>query len=230
MKVTLQTIISDVRNISTSGSDPIDFRIEDSQIGYWADQMRATLISQAIQKKNDISDIWLQTIPCLSLIQVDPSECCITDTQCKVLRTELQLPNTVEANSDNFIIRVEDSMGNIISKGANFESKYNNYNKYVSNKPRWMINNNYVYIINSDFLSTINVIGIWDSPTDLTAFTTCDGTMCFSNTDQYPCSIKMAEQITDMVLKKKVFTYIQLPQDTSNDNSNRPDNPVPNIK
>lgn len=223
--MTEQHLISDIRNEATSGSNPDDFRIEDSQISYWVDQCRATLIAQSLQKRPDINDTWLQTISCLSLIQVDKSECCEIQTGCMILRTELQLPETVDNNSDNLIIRVEDSMGNIISKSNNFESKYNTYMKYTSNKPKWFLKNNYIYIINSDFLSNINITGIWDRPSDLTAFTSCDGSTCHSTDSEYPCSMKMASMITDIVLKTKVYPYIQLPRDTTNDNSNNFVNP-----
>lgn len=221
MKVTQNTLISDLKNITTSGSNPIDYRIEDSQFAYWCDQARSTLISQALQKRQDISDIWLQPITCLDMIQVDPSECCEVDTGCKVLRTELRLPATIETMGDNSIVRVEDNMGNPIARSKPFYSKYDKYSKYASSIPQWIFKNGYIYVLNNDFISQINVIGLWDSPSELAAFTNCEGSTCFNKNSDYPCSLKMAEQIVDYVLKKKVYPFIQLPQDTTNDSSDR---------
>jgi len=220
MALTANKIVSDSSNIASSGSNPIEFKIEDSQILYWFDQVRSTLISQQLQKGRDISDIWIQTISCLELEQVDKSECCEIDTKCMILRTVRELPQTIETNGDNYIIGVEDPMGNIISKTTATEEKYLKHSKYTSDKIRWFLKNNRIYIINEDFLSHINVFGIFDSPSELKEFVGCDGDTCFSWSDNYPCSLKMAEQITSIVLKTKVAPYFQFPSDNANDANN----------
>ncbi len=220
MAITANHILSDIRNIATSGSNPVDFRIEDSQVLYWIDQIRSTLISQSIQKRQDISDIWLQPLNCLQLIEVDNSECCELTTNCKILRSELEVPNTIEFNGDNLIIRVEKPNGEIISKSTIFENKYSNNSKYTSNKSRWYLKNNYIYITNEDIIEFINIIGLFDSPSELSKYTGCNGNPCFNLNTNYPCSKKMAEQITDIILKKKIYPFLQLPQDNTNDNSN----------
>jgi len=111
MALTVRKIISDIRNIATSGSNPIDFRIEDSQILFWVNETRSMLISQAVKKREDINDSWLQQITCLPLISVDKSQCCEITTDCNILRTEVALPDTVDTSSDNFIVRVETDNG-----------------------------------------------------------------------------------------------------------------------
>lgn len=223
--MTANHIISDIKNIATSGSNPIDFRISDRQIAFWIDEFRATLISQALDKRQDVSDIWIQPISCLSLVSVDKSECCEVTTDCEVLRTELQLPNTIESKGDNTILRVVAPNGDLISKTTVYAVPYSGNSKYVKNKNKWYLKNGYIYIINEEpvLLDYITVYGIWDTPSDLTSFTACDGGTCYSYTDNYPCSKRMAETITDMVLKKKVYPFIQLPQDTTNNSNNSPD-------
>lgn len=223
--MTANQLLSDIRNLATSGSNPENFRIEDSQILFWIDEVRSTLISQSLQKRPDVNDSWLQTLSCLSLIQVDKSECCEIETGCQILRTELEIPDTVDTNQDNFIVRVEDIMGNIISKSTSFKSKYNNYTKFTSNKPKWFLKNNYIYVINSDFLTTINVTAVFERPSDLTSYTQCGGSTCYSTNSEYPCSLKMASMIADIVLKTKVYPFIQTPRDVTNDDSNNFANP-----
>jgi len=219
--MTLNQIISDIRNIATSGSNPVEFRIDDNQIAFWIDEVRSVLISQAITKRpNILNDTWLQPIDCLALQQVDKSECCSVEIGCMILKTVLEIPDTVDNNADNLIIRVEDNMGNIISRSNNFESKYSQHTKYTKQKAKWIYKNNHIYILDNDFLSSINVIGIWERPKDLSNFVTCDGTTCFSSNSEYPCSLKMATTITDMVLKTKIYPFIQLPRDISNDSAN----------
>lgn len=220
MAVTANQLVSDIRNIATSGSNPIEFRIEDSQILYWCNEIRAMLIAQAIQKRNDISDTWLQELGCLELEQVDKSECCEITTNCMILRTVRELPDTLETSADNFIVRVEDLNGKIIPKTTAFEEKYNKYNKYTKDSRRWFFKGNRLYITNEDFLSHINVWAVFEDPSALKAFTNCSGSTCFRWDAEYPCSLKMASQITDIVLKTKVYPLIQMPQDNTNDANN----------
>jgi predicted transport protein len=228
MSLTPNKLVSDIRNISSSGSNPIEFRIEDSQILYWCNQLRSKLISQALQRKNDILDVWLQVISCLELEQVDKSECCEINTNCYILRTKKELPITIETPYDNSIVRVETPTGKLISKTSALEEKYNSYNKYTKEKSRWFIKNNRIYITNEDLLEYINVWGLFDDPMQLKEYVACDGNTCFDWNSVYPATMKMATDITDIVLKTKVFPFLQLPADNTNDANNT--TPQPNTK
>lgn len=220
MSVTTKQLIADIRNIATSGSNPVDFRIEDKQILFWVNEIRAMLISQSLQKRPDISDVWLQDITCLELVEVDKSECCEITTNCKILRTVRQIPEPIESNGQDLIIRVESIIGDIISKTTAFESKYVGFGKYTKNKGRWYLKNNYLYIINEQYIDKINVTGVFENPADLIAYTACGGSTCFSYNSNYPCSLKMANDITNIVLKTKVYPFLQLPQDNTNNANN----------
>lgn len=219
-------IISDIRNIATSGSNPIEFRIEDAQIAFWINEVRSNLIAQQITKKQDISDTWVQVITCLELEQVDSSECCEITTGCYVLRTKKEIPDTIETWMDNTILKVTTPSGEVITKSNPFRSQYQKYSKYTSQKPGWYIKGNRIYITNTQLLETINVWGVFENPTELSTFVSCGGSSCFSYEDDYPCSMRMAEQITDIILKTRVYPFLQLPQDNKNDSSNQPDIPV----
>lgn len=220
MAITANKLVSDIRNIATSGSNPVEFRIEDSQVLFWCNEIRSKLIAQQVQNRKDISDTWLQPLTCLALEQVDKSECCELETDCMILRTVRQLPDTIETAGDNFIVRVEKPNGDIIAKTNAFEEKYNKYNKYVKNKIRWFLKNNYIYIVNETFLETINLWAVFEDPTDLKEFISCNGSTCFDWEGTYPVSMKMATDITDIVLKTKVYPFLQLPQDNTNDANN----------
>ena len=110
MPLTTNKIVSDIRNIASSGSNPVEFRIEDTQILFWCNEIRSMLIAQAIQRRNDISDTWLQSLTCLELEQVDKSECCEITTNCVILRTVRELPDTLETIGDNFIVVNKDGI------------------------------------------------------------------------------------------------------------------------
>ena len=178
--MTVKQLVSDIRNLATSGSNPIEFRIEDAQILFWCNEVRAMLISQAIQKKQDITDSWVQTINCLEMEHVDKSECCDIVTNCYILKSIEELPRTIETTKDNTVLRVSTPQGKIISKSNPFESRYSSYNKYTKDKAGWFIKNNHLYIINEDFLKFVDVDLLAENPSDLANFNSCAGVSCFN--------------------------------------------------
>ena len=214
---TLRKGIADVRNIADSGENNYSFRISDEQFAFWWHEIRAMLISQAIKNRQDISDIWVQSIPCLALELVDDSECCTVETECYILKTVSKIPATIETSNDNLILRVTTPVGDIVAKSNSFETKYNSYNKYTSNKPRWYMKDGYLYITSNILLENINIFAIFEDPEELGNFSTCGGGSCFNWDSQYPCSLKMANDITNIIMQTKVQPFLQMPHDTSND-------------
>lgn len=220
----LSEIIADIRDIASSGSDPIDFRISDENIIFWINQVRATLISQSIQKRTTFTDSWIQTIGCLKMQQTDKSECCEATTNCFLLKSVKPLPNTIETDDNNLVLSVHGIDGTEITKTNQFRYKYKKFNKFTGNRKGWFLRDNFLYIINDDLLSTVSVQGVFENPTELDQFVTCENIPCFNrDTTPYPISSKMASIITDIVVKTKVLPFLQFPRDTANDATNNPD-------
>ncbi len=214
---TLRHGVADVRNIADSGKNNYSFRITDKQIAFWFAEIRAMLISQAIAKRQDITDTWVQDLSCMELELVDASECCFITTDCYILKTKVRIPNTIETAGDNFILRVTNPMGDIIPKSNIFEAKYNRYNKYTSKKSQWYLRDGYLYITSELLLEHVNIFAIFENPEDLAGLSTCGGLACFSWDSKYPCSLKMANDITNIIMQTKVMPFLQMPHDTSND-------------
>lgn len=219
--VTLAQIIDDIRGIVSSGSNPNEFKIPDEQIAFWVNQCRATLIGQSLAKKDDLNDTWLQYINCLMLEQADASECCLYDSDCIVLRTVKKIPSTIDTWKSNWIVSVTTPDGSIISKSNQFSNRYQKYNKYTGSTMYFYVKNDYIYIINSLTLDFINVIGLFQDPLELSGYNNCEGDLCFTFDSQYPCSLNMASQITDIVVKTKALPLIQqFKPDDKNDGRN----------
>lgn len=216
--LSLRKLVADIRNIADSGKNNYSFRISDEQMAYWISEVRAMLISQAISKRQDISDVWVQEIPCVELELVDSSDCCIVATDCYILKTKQKIPITVETSSDNLILKVTKPTGDIIPKSNPFEVKYNKYNKYTGNKHQWYLRNGYLYVTSELLLEYVNIFAIFEDPEDLADFSTCYNTIgCFNWDSKYPVSLKMANDITNIVMQTKVMPFLQMPHDTSND-------------
>lgn len=215
--ITLNQIASDIDNMAASGELAYAFRIEQEQVYFWIHEVRAMMISQAIAKRQSITDTWVQEISCVEMQQVDESECCLVNTGCMVLRSKEQLPRTIETVADNSIIRVVTSAGQIISKSNAFEIKYNNYNRYTADKTQWFLKNGYLYVLNDKFMKYINIYGLFEDPSELANYTSCTGKTCFNVDDPYPVSNKMANDITNYIIKTKVVPFLKFPQDNAND-------------
>ncbi len=95
--LSLKKIVADIRNIADSGENNYSFRISDEQFAFWVHEVRSMLISQAIGKRQDISDIWVQSIPCLELVEVDVVESpFVPATGCYFLKGKHPIPTMLE--------------------------------------------------------------------------------------------------------------------------------------
>ncbi len=219
MSITLSHLVYDILEIASSGSMPNEQKITFEQAAYWIEQIRSQLISQSLVRKDDINDSWIQYIPCVELSLVDASECCSAPSGCMVLKSVKQLPSTIDSWKDNWIVSVSTIDGNMLSKSNPIKAKYNQYNKYTNNTNSWYVKNDYLYVINNEFLELVEVAGLFESPSDLKRFADCGGNLCFTNDTNYPVSQTLATQITDIIIKTKVNPFMQAQMDNSNDAS-----------
>lgn len=217
---TLREMTFDVLNLAASGKENYSLRLEEELIQYWIHQARAKFIAEAIQRRDNITDTWIQSISCMELIQVDASECCLVDTNCFVLRTKDKLPPTIEYYQDNGIIRVVTADGTVIAKSNAFAEKYGSYNKYTGNKRSWFLQNGYLYITSEQLMTYITVYALFENPMDLADFTACNGDTCYSADSSYPVSNKMANDITNYIIRAKVLPFYSTIPDTSNNANN----------
>lgn len=219
MAITAAHLIYDIVGIASSGGNPNEFKISNDQILYWIEQVRSQLISQSLAKKDDINDSWIQYIPCVELEQADAAECCSVSSGCYLLKSKKKLPSTIDTWKDNWIVSVSTMDGSLISKSNPLKSKYQKYSKYTSKNKSWYVKDDYLYIINDDFLELVEVAGLFETPSDLKRFADCSGNLCFTENSPYPISLTLATQITDIVVKTKVAPFMQFDMDNNNDSS-----------
>ena len=220
MAISLREITDDIRAIASSGSNPDNFKIPDEQIFYWINQTRAMLINQSLLKKDDLNDTWLQQINCMALEPADESECCLAPSGCYVLKTVRKIPSTIDTWKPNWIVSVTTAFGDQIPKSNQFSNRYQKYNKYTGNKKYYYLKNDYIYVVNNEDLSIINVQALFEDPMELANFPTCEGGVCFSTDSPYPASANMSSQITDIIIKTKVMPFMTFTPDDKNDGAN----------
>lgn len=219
MAITAQHLIYDIVEIASSGGNPNEFKISNEQILYWIEQTRSILISQSLNKKDDINDSWIQYINCVELEQVDASTCCLVDTDCYVLRSKKKIPSTIDTWKDNWIVSVTTIDGTSIPKSNPVRQRYQKYNKYTSNTRGWYLKDDYLYVINDQLLTYVSIAGLFEFPSELAEFIACDGEACWSLDSPYPISLSLATQVTDIIIKTKVNPFMTYPMDNSNNMS-----------
>lgn len=217
---TAAKLIFDILEIASSGSTPNEQAISKELALYWIEQARAILIAQKLNKRDDIHDSWISHINCLEMEQVDASLCCLAPSDCKVLKSVLQLPSTIDTYKDNLILSVRTMDGSSISKSNPIKQKYQQYNKYTKNDPSWVVIDNYLYIINNPYLEMVGIDLIVEYPSDLKRFVECDGESCWSINSTYPVTLSLASEITNIVINTKVKAFMNSPNDNSNNANN----------
>lgn len=220
MAITASKLVYDILEIASSGGNPNEFKIDNSQILYWVEQTRAILIGQSLNKRDDVNDSWVQYINCLELETVSSNLCCDVTSDCLLLRSVQQLPSTIDTHKDNWVISVSTMDGSSINKSNPIKHKYQKYNKFTKNERSWFLMDNYLYIINETFLEKARVALIAEFPSDLKKFVSCDGQACWSMDSNFPVSLSMASQITDIVIKTKVNPFMQFSSDSTNNANN----------
>lgn len=210
--------VKNIANIAASGPQPVSSKISDELIAFWISEVRSMFISQAIKNRQDISDTWYQTF-CIDLIEVDASECCDITTDCKILRSSVRIPRSIEFDGDNLIKSVTSVDGVVINKFNRFRQKYTKFSKYTSSKPGWFLKDDYIYIINSTLEKAVVSI-IAEDPLDLADFVDCNNATCFTWDSEYPMSRKMSNDVANYILNTKLKTMLSIPNDSTNDSMN----------
>ena len=217
MAITAAHLIYDVVEMASSGGNPNEFKISNEQILYWVEEIRAQLIAQSLAKRDDVNDSWVQYINCVELEQVSAAECCLVESDCYILRSKKRMPATIDTWKDNWIISVTTMDGTSIPKSNPIKQRYQKYNKYTGSKRSWFIKDDYLYVLNDQVLTYVTVAGLFETPSDLAEFISCEGEACWTLDSHYPISLNMAGQITDIIMKTKVNPFMNYPMDNKND-------------
>lgn len=203
--MTLNELAYDIMsNVEGTSRISDDSELSIDQVYFKIHTTRAMLIRQDQAKGRSLSDNIMQTLPCLNVIKVNASECCGITAPCELYRTELQLPRAIETYQRDLIVRV--SGVDITGPSWNYISlahiPWSGISKWTKDSTKWFVKDRYVYILNPPMVKKISVTGVFEDPTDLSAYPTCSGTPCFSSdNNEYPLSSFMVPTLKQLVLE-----------------------------
>jgi len=232
MANTANKLVYDILNIAYGGESADDADISMRQILYWVMQERSMLLTQLMSRRVRVPSACVEYLNCVWLEPVDASECCeMTDLGIHVLKSKYPIPLTIQRNSRDSILAVESLDGaRAFSETTDTRRKWNKWNKYTANEGRWYLKNGYLYV-NCDLrIEALKVTGVFEDPTEVWKINYCKaGDNCSPGSNDpilsaceydwdfpFPISLSMAEQVTSIVLQKRINIIINAPTDETN--------------
>lgn len=219
---TQNQLIYDLRNILRGGSlvsddDPIS----DRQLAFWIAAARAQLIRQQLDRGQTLSENVTQSLPCVSVIQVEASTNPDIVSGCSIVRTALRIPNTIEAKEEDMLLRVSSpKLGTIPYAVHPFATMpYTEYNKFGKKVVKAFYKEGYIYIQNAPvLLDSIYISGVFEDPQELAEFNDCSDAPCFSPDSRYPISNQMLDTLKRLIIDTH-FRFIQKPLSDNTNNA-----------
>lgn len=218
----LPLIIRDIIRIIRGSVETQSETISDRQVEYWIHQYRALLLKQDIDKNKTPNPDYIQEIKGLQLSSIDATELTGIEIGKYVLRTNLQLPKTIDCNFKSGFTYIGTANGREIQFVPQTRSFWQQYKNYTQNDPLVYLKNRYLYVINGDLLKYIDVRGIFEIPTEVAQFVNpVTGTPSYDvDTDKYPIPTNMLPTLKEMILKKELNIMTAKASDVTNDSAN----------
>ena len=214
----------------SGGESSDDADVSFRQCAYWVMQERSMLLTQIMSRKVRVPSVCTEYLNCVYLEPVDASECCEVDLGVHVLRSISPIPGTIQRNSRDSILAVESLDGaRAFSETTDTRRKWNKYNKYTSSNARWYLKNGYLYVSCDILIKAVKVTGVFEDPTEVWKMNYCTSaknpiiSACEYDWDfPFPISFSMAEQVTNIILQKRINIILATPGDeTNNANGDR---------
>jgi len=217
--VTLSTITADLLNIirgaQVAQSEPISKR----QIEAWIHQYRAMLLKRDLDKGKMPNPDYIQEIAGLKLSAVDEADPLLNYSKGKhLLKTDLQLPNTIDLNFKSGFTYVGTADGYELSFIPETRYKWQMWKRYTADDPVVFLKNNHLYVSGEDNLKYLTVRGIFEIPTEVINFVNPQtGQENYLMNEPYPIPIDKVPTLKEMILKGELGIESRAYSDTKED-------------
>jgi len=211
--MTLDEIAYNLLNILRGGRSSNDEHISVSQIKFNIQHYRAMFIRRDYARNGVVSKTLEQDLGCIPLVKVDGSRCCNLPSDCPVFRTNVKMPKPVRFNlQDAFTFIGKPDGTGAIPKVEPYMVEFLLYDKYTSDKPKYYMIDEYIYVYNPNGMEYINVRGVFEDPREVHNFNTCDGS-CYDPQSDYPLPADMLSAINMGLLQGELQLLSSAPTD-----------------
>lgn len=187
---------------------------------------RARLLKQKFDKNiRVIDDNFLQSLGAVEIEAVDASAHSSIKAGRFMYRTKLEIPATISRkNYEGTFTRIgpADKLAteyNLVSYNRALYSGNGRFNKDIV---FCFLRDNRIYLISNSSLfhkgiQFIDVVGVFENPTQVALFKYVTGDPIYSDDTRYPISRTLADDIQNMILKEKFQIQLQASSDKQND-------------
>jgi hypothetical protein len=220
--ISLDTIINDLLNTIRGAKVSQSEQISKRQIEDWIHQYRATLIKQDLDKGKIPNPDYIQEIPSLRLEVVDQTTGSVFESDTYLLRTVLELPETIDLNFKPGFMYVGTIDGHEIQFGPESRTKWQKFKRFTKYVPLAFLRNKRIHLSTVAPIQYITVRGIFEIPTEVSNFINTSSDVVYSTyRDRYPVPANWVPIIKEMILSKELGIITTTPSDTTNDGNNK---------
>lgn len=212
---TQRELIYTVKNILRGGQVVDDDTITDRQVAFLIDAARSTLLRQQYNKGQNLSDNNVQTVPCMSVEQIDTSLMPGFPSNCTTYKTVNPLPKPIESKGKDLITGISAPiLGGLTYEYIPYSRlPYATYTKFK--RPMVTIFNRYLYLFDAPYTLNIAVTGVFEEPNELSSYNDCEGQPCFDWDTEYPMSAHLVDPAVKMVVQNLSMTLRTLADRTN---------------
>ncbi len=217
---TLNEISYNILNIARSGIANDDDRMSMRQIKFWVRYHRALLVKGLAEGKAYLEPQYFQDMGCVTLEEVDKSECPDTPWGCTVKKVEIPRIVDLSRNRGIAFIGLLDKQTpiTITTPGVVGFAKYK---KYTNKMMRAYFINDELYVempksLDKD-ICHINIRAVFEDPMKVNFCDTEGGCSCLTDDDEYPLPLNAIEPLVQSILEKEVSPLLGNINDEMND-------------
>ena len=215
----LNSIVTDllltIRGAQISQSEPIT----KLQLESWVHQYRAVLLKRDLDKGKMPNPDYIQEISGLELEFADYTEEMSSVAKGEyLLRSKLQIPNTIDLNNKpgfTYVGTIDDNEFQFVPEGR---TRWQKYKRFTGNDKLAFLRNKYMYVANDTSIKYLNIRGIFEIPAEVVNFVNANtGQSNYSLNDAYPIPIDKIPVLKEMILKGELQIESQTYSDQKND-------------
>jgi len=198
--ITLNMIVDDILNDKNGGMPNDDYSRE--QIMFKIFRWRELLIRRDVER-NGINPIFQQSINCLELELTDETICCGVTTECKVLKSVLEIPQLIRIKGRHAFTITSTNDDTVFAAMKHTEVRSLPNLRFTGDVKRAFLKpDNYLYILNDKFTRYANMSALFFDPRQAARFRNCSGDPCYTNDSPFPISGDFINAIYQEVAKE----------------------------
>jgi hypothetical protein len=218
--------IFEIARIKLSDDDDISIDL----IKDYVHSTRARLLEQKFNKNaRIIEDVYTQSLGPIEIEAVDSSLHPTLKSGRYMFRTIEEIPATIDRkNYEGTFVRIgpADQLGveyNLVSYNRALFSGNGRFNK---DTVFCFLRDNRIYLISNSGLihkgiQFIDVIGVFENPSQVARFKDSNGNSLYSDSGRYPVSRTLADDIQNVIFKEKFGIKVNIPPDIQNDGTQK---------